>query len=124
VVYISGRRNAVSFPYRLFIPRKVWEMAFNLPPLNVRSGFDMRTVWALRMVGVNLTEHLWSSGRRKDHVIRFTFHGDREMAKGVIEDFISDEFNGTNCRFYAVNSNPRDCYVLFDEGKVTKCEPI
>jgi hypothetical protein len=87
------------------------------PPFDSRSGFDQRAVWALRMVGVNLKEYVWSAARRTDHCIRFTFVGDREMAKGVMADFIADEYNGTNCRFYAVNSDPRDCYVIFDIGR-------
>jgi len=88
-----------------------------LPPFDCRSGFDQRVVWALRMVGVNLKEHVWSSGKLKDHCIRFTFVGDREMAKGVIANFIHDEYHGTHCRFYAENNDPRACYVLFDEGR-------
>jgi len=91
-----------------------------LPPYDCRADFDMRVVWAMRMVGVNLKEHVWCSGRRTDQCIRFTFVGDREMSKGVILDFIADEFNGTHCRFYAVNNDPRDCYVLFDEGRTPK----
>lgn len=42
------------------------------------------------------------------------------MAKGVITDFIADEFRGTNCRFYAENNDPRCCYVLFDEGRMER----
>jgi hypothetical protein len=90
------------------------------PSFDCRSGFDQRAVWALRMVGVNLKEYVWCSGRRHDHCIRFTFVGDREMAKGVIADFIDDEYNGTNCRFYAVNNDPRDCYVFFDIGRTVR----
>lgn len=82
-----------------------------------RMGFDSRVVWALRMVGVNLGSHLWHAGRRKGHTIEFTFHGDPEMAKGVMIDFIQDEFNGTNCQFFAHQNNQRQCYVTFDEGR-------
>lgn len=91
-----------------------------LPPFDCRSGFDQRTVWALRMVGVHLKEHVWSSGRRSDHRIRFSFVGDREMAKGILADFIADEFEGKNCRFYAEINDPRCCYVLFDEGRLER----
>lgn len=91
-----------------------------LPSFDCRAGFDQRAVWALRMVGVNLKEHVWSSGKLKDHCIRFTFVGDREMAKGVIADFIADECNGHNCRFYAQNNDPRCCYVLFDEERLER----
>lgn len=84
-------------------------------PFDCRSGFDQRVLWALRMVGVHLKEHVWSKGRRKDHCIRFWFTGDREMVKGVIVDFIADEYDGVNCRFYTENNDPRCCYVLFDQ---------
>jgi len=89
----------------------------SLPEQTLQMGFDMRAVWALRMVGVNLGHHYWQSGRRKGHKITFTFHGDREMTVGVLEDFIHDEYNGTNCRFFASQSKPGECYVIFDEGK-------
>lgn len=88
-----------------------------LPQFDCRSGFDQRVVWAMRVVGVDLKEHVWSSGRRKNHCLLFTFRGDREMAKGVVTDFIKDEFDGVNCRFYAEQTQPSACYVLFDEGR-------
>lgn len=86
----------------------------------MRAGFDRRVVWALRMVGVNLGEHTWYAGRRGGQQISFTFHGDLEMTKGVIQDFIEDEFNGTNLKFFARLNNPHECYVIFDEGR-TEC---
>lgn len=72
------------------------------------------------MVGVDLIEHVWCSGRLKDHRITFTYHGDREMAKGIIADYIADEHKGTNCRFYASQSHKSECYVLFDEGRLER----
>jgi len=91
-----------------------------LPEQTLRMGFDSRVVDALRMVGVNLGSHFFNSGRRKGHKITFTFHGNREMTVGVLTDFISDEFNGTNCRFFSEQANPGQCYVIFDEGRTPK----
>jgi hypothetical protein len=95
-------------------------MTYKLPEQTLRSGFDQRTVMALCMVGVVLGSHYWHSLRRKDHYITFRFHGDREIVKGVLTDFIEDEFNGTNCRFYASQDDPTECYVVFDEGRTPK----
>lgn len=83
-----------------------------------RSGFDSRVVWALRMVGVNLKEHVWSSGKLKGHCIRFTYICDSEFAKGIISDFIADEYEGSNCKFFASRDDKRSAYVIYDEGRV------
>jgi hypothetical protein len=98
----------------------IGEIVMELERQMQREGFDMRVVWALRMVGVNLGSHLWRAGCRKGHKITFTFHGHRDMAVGVLTDFIEDEYNGINCRFFSEQARPGQCYVLFDEGRTPR----
>jgi hypothetical protein len=104
--------------HRLF--KVDWRSVVKPQPYDCRSAFDNRVIWALRMVGIELLGHMWSSGRRKDHRIDFSFRCDTEMAKGVLVDLIADEFDGYNCRFFATPGTPKHCYVLFDEGRLER----
>lgn len=87
-----------------------------------QSGFDRRVVWALRMVGVHLGVYINRPLTSKAHRITFTFIGDPEMVKGVLTDFIQDEFDGRNVRFFADSRDNRQCFATFDVGKGKRYE--
>jgi len=89
-------------------------MQFSSLVYDWRMGLDQRCVWALRKLNVHPGEIHGQNGRLKGAIFTFSFVGDRERAKQVVETFLEDEYGGENVQFFANPNKPTECYAKFD----------
>lgn len=53
-------------------------------------------------------------GHLKGAVFEFSFVGDAEQVKAVVQDFLHDEYGAENVRFYRKPTDSTKCYACFD----------
>jgi len=77
------------------------------------SGIDGQARFILEKLGVIAVALEAHPDSFHKWIFRFTFSGDRELAKYHVETFLADEYNGRDVQFFARPSNPSQCYAIF-----------
>jgi hypothetical protein len=72
---------------------------------------------ALAALGIRAGVVKGVSGHMKGAMFTFSFVGDSEQAKYVVQTFLEDTYGGTNIRFYANPVDSTECYACFDWNK-------
>jgi len=72
---------------------------------------------ALQALGIQPGVMRGLQGRLKGAVFEFSFVGDAEQAKYVVETFLVDEYGAENIRFYKKPTDHTKCYACFDWNK-------